>query len=63
MSEKAGEIARESANLRCSRCHAVTPMTRGDLIAPCPKCHFDSFDLSNPRFEQKDGSLGAHEPG
>ena len=36
MSEKVGEMARESANYRCERCHTVTPMTRGALIQPVP---------------------------
>jgi len=25
MTEKVGEVARESANYRCERCHTVTP--------------------------------------
>ena len=63
MSEKLGEVARESANYRCERCHTVTPMVKGELIAACPKCGYDTYDLSNPRFERKDGTLGPHEPG
>jgi Zn finger protein HypA/HybF involved in hydrogenase expression len=63
MSEKVGEVAREGADYRCERCHAITPMARGELIAPCPKCGYDTYDLSNPRFETRDGSLGPHEPG
>ena len=48
---------------RCERCHTVTHMTRGSLIQPCPHCGYDTFDISNPRFERRDGSLGPHEPG
>jgi DNA-directed RNA polymerase subunit RPC12/RpoP len=63
MSEKAGETVRESADYRCERCHKVTPMAKGSLIQPCPHCGYDTFDISNPRFERRDGSLGPHEPG
>jgi ribosomal protein L37AE/L43A len=63
MSEKVGEVARESANYRCERCHTITAMTRGDLVKPCRHCGYDTYDLANPRFERKDGSLGPHEPG
>jgi Zn finger protein HypA/HybF involved in hydrogenase expression len=63
MSEKVGETVRDSADYRCERCHKVTHMTRGSLILPCPHCGFDTFDISNPRFEHRDGSLGPHEPG
>ena len=63
MSEKAGETVRDSADYRCERCHKVTHMTRGALIQPCPHCGYDTFDISNPRFERRDGSLGPHEPG
>lgn len=63
MSEKAGEIARESADFRCEKCHEVTRVARGALIPACPHCGFGTFDISNPRFEAKDGSLGPHEPG
>jgi Zn finger protein HypA/HybF involved in hydrogenase expression len=63
VSEKVGEMARESANYRCERCHTVTPMTQGQLIRPCPKCGYDTYDLASPRFERPDGTLGPHEPG
>ena len=63
MSEKLGELVRESADYRCERCHTVAPMVKGELIAACSKCGFDTYDLSNPRFERKDGTLGPHEPG
>ena len=63
MTEKVGETVRDSADYRCERCHKVTPMTRGSLIQPCPHCGHDSFDISNPRFERRDGSLGPHDPG
>jgi hypothetical protein len=62
MSEKVGEIARESSDYRCERCHQVTPIARGTLIQPCPHCGFETYDISNPRFERQDGSLGPHEP-
>jgi Zn finger protein HypA/HybF involved in hydrogenase expression len=63
MTEKVGETVRDSADYRCERCQAVTPMVRGGLIQPCPKCGYDTFDIVNPRFERRDGSLGPHEPG
>jgi Zn finger protein HypA/HybF involved in hydrogenase expression len=63
MSEKAGEIAREASDYRCERCHKVTRIARGALIPACPHCGFGTYDLSNPRFETKDGHLGPHEPG
>jgi len=63
MTEKAGETARESANYRCERCHQVTALPRGSLIPACPFCGYDTYDLPNPRFERRDGSLGPHEPG
>ena len=61
--EKAGETAREGANYRCERCHQVTPLPQGALIPSCKFCGFDTYDLSNPRFERRDGSLGPHDPG
>lgn len=63
MSEKMGEIARESSNYRCGRCHQVTALSQGDLIPACPHCGYDTYDVSNPRFERQDGSLGPHELG
>jgi Zn finger protein HypA/HybF involved in hydrogenase expression len=63
MSEKVGEIARESSDCRCEQCHRVTRFARGDLISACPHCGFGTYDISNPRFERKDGTLGPHEPG
>ena len=63
MSEKVGETVRDSADYRCEKCHTVTHMTRGALIQPCPNCGYDTFDIANPRFERRDGSLGPHEPG
>lgn len=63
MSEKAGETAREGANYRCERCHQVTALPKGALIPSCPHCGYHTYDLSNPRFERRDGSLGPHEPG
>ena len=61
MSEKLGEIARESSDYRCERCHQVTRIARGMLIPACPNCGYGSYDISNPRFETKDGQLGPHE--
>ena len=63
MSEKVGEIARESSDYRCEQCHRTTRVSRGALIPACPHCGFGTFDISNPRFETKDGHLGPHEPG
>jgi Zn finger protein HypA/HybF involved in hydrogenase expression len=63
MSEKAGEIARESADYRCETCHHLHRFACGALIPVCPQCGGGVYDLSNPRFERKDGSLGPHEPG
>jgi Zn finger protein HypA/HybF involved in hydrogenase expression len=62
MTEKTGEIARESSNYRCERCHQVMRFSQGDLIPACSHCGFESFDIANPRFERQDGSLGPHEP-
>jgi len=63
MSEKVGETVRDSADYRCERCHEIIRMARGVLIQPCPHCGYDTYDISNPRFERRDGSLGPHEPG
>jgi hypothetical protein len=63
MSEKVGEMARESADYRCECCHAITRIAKGALITPCAQCGYDTYDLSNPRFERKDGTVGPHEPG
>jgi Zn finger protein HypA/HybF involved in hydrogenase expression len=63
MSEKVGELARESSDYRCEQCHQVARITRGTLIPPCPHCGSGTYDISNPRFERRDGSLGPHEPG
>jgi Zn finger protein HypA/HybF involved in hydrogenase expression len=63
MSEKIGEIARESSDYRCEQCHKLTRFSQGDLISACPHCGFGTYDISNPRFERKDGTLGPHEPG
>ncbi|HEV7959779.1 MAG TPA: hypothetical protein VGP01_02025 [Rhizomicrobium sp.] len=63
MSEKVGETVRDSADYRCERCHQTLRMIRGALIQPCPHCGYDTFDIANPRFERRDGSLGPHEPG
>jgi Zn finger protein HypA/HybF involved in hydrogenase expression len=63
MSEKTGEIARESSDYRCEHCHQVTSFARGELIPACPHCGSGIYDISNPRFERRDGSLGPHEPG
>jgi Zn finger protein HypA/HybF involved in hydrogenase expression len=62
MAGKTGEIARESSNYRCERCHQVMRFSQGDLIPACSQCGFESFDISNPRFEPQGGSLGPHEP-
>ncbi len=62
MSEKSGEMARESAAYRCERCHKTTRVEKGELIPTCPHCGFETFDLSNPRFEARDGTLGPHKP-
>jgi lipopolysaccharide biosynthesis regulator YciM len=61
MSEKVGEMARESSDYRCEQCHQVTHIARGDLIPACPNCGFGTYDISNPRFENKQGV--PHEPG
>jgi len=63
MSEKVGEIARESSVYRCEKCHQVTRIARGDLIPTCSHCGSGSYDIFNPRFERRDGTLGPHEPG
>jgi ribosomal protein L37AE/L43A len=63
MAEKTGEMARETANYRCERCHRTTHVDKGAIIPACRYCGFETFDLSNPRFEAGDGTLGPHEPG
>jgi len=63
MTEKVGEIARESSDYRCEQCHQVTRIPRGVLIPACPHCGYATYDISNPRFERRDGTLGPHEPG
>jgi Zn finger protein HypA/HybF involved in hydrogenase expression len=63
MTEKAGEMTREGADYRCERCRRVVSLPRGVLLPVCPSCGHDTFDLSNPRFEGLDGSLGPHDPG
>lgn len=63
MSEKAGEMARDTSAYRCERCHKTTRFEKGALITPCPHCGFETFDISNPRFETRSGELGPHEPG
>ena len=63
MTEKTGEPARVNGEYRCERCHKTTRMAVGELIPACPHCGFETFDLSNPRFETRDGTLGPHDPG
>ena len=63
MSEKKGETARETGDYRCERCHQITRLSVGTLIPACPHCGFETYDLSNPRFETRDGTLGPHDPG
>jgi len=63
MSEKIGEIARESADYRCERYHKPTRLDEGVVIPARPHCGYDTYDLSNLRFEGKNGSLRPHEPG
>ena len=63
LSEKVGEIVRESSDYRCDQCHQVTRFAQGDLIPAGPHCGFSTYDISNPRFERKDGTLGPGESG
>ena len=63
LSEKVGEIVRESSDYRCEQCHQVTRFAQGDLIPACPHCGFSTYDISNPCFERKDGTLGPGESG
>ena len=51
MSEKATEIARETGEYRCERCHKLTKLRKGDLIPPCVHCGYDTYDLRNRRFD------------
>lgn len=48
MSEKVGEIARESADYHCEHCRNVTRISQGELIGPCPYCGNDAYDLRDP---------------
>lgn len=63
MSEKVGEIARELSDYRCEQCRKIYRIARGDLIPACPNCGYGTYDIVNPRFERRDGTLGPHEPG
>lgn len=62
MTEKTGEPVRATGDYRCERCHKTTHFVIDTLFGKCPHCGFDIFDIANPRFEKKDGSLGPHEP-
>lgn len=62
MTEKAGEIARETSLYRCENCNTHIRLVTGELIPKCPTCGKGTFDISNARFEKADGSLGPHEP-
>lgn len=62
MTEKLGEMVRADGDYRCERCHKVTHFRKDDVFSACPHCGFDTFDIVNRRFENKDGSLGPHEP-
>ena len=52
MTEKVGETARENADYRCEQCESLVKLRSGDLIPPCPKCGFGTFDIYNPRVVQ-----------
>ncbi|MBV9420700.1 MAG: hypothetical protein JO348_13085 [Alphaproteobacteria bacterium] len=62
MTEKTGEIVRTSGNYRCKHCHQTTHFNADQLFTKCPHCGYETFDLTAPRFENKDGTLGPHEP-
>ena len=62
MSEKTGEIVRASGDYRCERCHKASHFTADELFPKCPHCGCETFEIANPMFERKDGSLGPHEP-
>jgi rRNA maturation protein Nop10 len=62
VSEKTGETVRAGGFYRCERCHQSTRFARDDVFDTCPHCGFDTFDIVNPRFESRDGTLGPHEP-
>jgi Zn finger protein HypA/HybF involved in hydrogenase expression len=63
MTEKTGEVVRATGNYRCENCHKTTHFGLDELFTKCPHCGFETFDIANPRFEKKDGTLGPHEPG
>jgi NAD-dependent SIR2 family protein deacetylase len=44
MSAHSGEIARETGDFRCSRCHEQTHVSKGDKIPKCPHCGNGEFD-------------------
>jgi Zn finger protein HypA/HybF involved in hydrogenase expression len=62
MTEKTGEIVRETGLYRCENCNTHLSLNTGEIFPKCPHCGRETFDISNARFEQKDGSLGPHEP-
>jgi Zn finger protein HypA/HybF involved in hydrogenase expression len=45
MSEKVGEIARESSDYRCEQCRQVIRIARGELIPTCAHCGSGTYDI------------------
>ncbi|MBS0469650.1 MAG: hypothetical protein JSR60_01170 [Proteobacteria bacterium] len=62
MTEKTGEAVRATGDYRCERCHKTTHFVLDTLFTKCPHCGFDTFDIVNRRFENRDGSPAPHEP-
>jgi Zn finger protein HypA/HybF involved in hydrogenase expression len=62
VTEKTGEIVREASLYRCENCNTHIRLVMGEIFPKCPTCGQETFDISNARFEKKDGSLGPHEP-
>ena len=44
MAAKPGEIAQETGDFRCARCHEQTHATKGKRIPKCQNCGNDTFD-------------------
>lgn len=49
MAAKAGELARETGDYRCTECRMKMRVTEGLPITTCPNCGNESFDTGFAR--------------
>lgn len=49
MAAKAGELARETGDYRCTECRTKMRVTEGLPITTCPNCGNESFDTGFAR--------------